>query len=242
MLCWFLLYNTVNQPWVYTVPSLLSLPLPVPHPTPLGCHRAPGWGPRVMQQLPPALYVTRCGVCVGAALNSSRPLLPLLHPRLCSPCVCFYFSSTHRFISTILLDSTYIYIYIHINIRCLFFWLTSLCIRDLSSSTSLAQTQIHSFLWLSDIPLFRDHNFFTHSSADGQLGGFHLLAVVALRSFSVLLITLQSQISCLVYSIRHVAESVIQEYSQIVFNEYVSWAERTHARRCYLTKGLELYR
>ena len=136
----------------------------------------------------------------------------------------------------------HIYIYIHINIRCLFFWLTSLCIRDLSSSTSLAQTQIHSFLWLSDIPLFRDHDFFTHSSADGQLGGFHLLAVVALRSFSVLLITLQSQISCLVYSIRHLAESVVQEYSQIVFNEYESWVERTHARRCYLTKGLELYR
>ena len=28
------------------VPSLLNLPLPPPfHPTPLGCHRAPGWAP-----------------------------------------------------------------------------------------------------------------------------------------------------------------------------------------------------
>ena len=38
----------------------------------------------------------------------------------------------------------------------------------------------HSFLWLSDIPLhtYIYHIFFIHSSADGHLGCFHILAIV----------------------------------------------------------------
>ena len=36
-----------------------------------------------------------------------------------------------------------------------------------------------SFLWLSNIPLcLTDHNFFIHSSVDGHLGCFHVLAIV----------------------------------------------------------------
>ena len=35
------------------VPSLLNLPpIPLLHPTPLGCHRAPGWAPCITQQIP----------------------------------------------------------------------------------------------------------------------------------------------------------------------------------------------
>ena len=49
MLCWFLLYNEVNQPYV---PSLLYLPPKSPHPTPLGHHRAPSWVPCAVQHLP----------------------------------------------------------------------------------------------------------------------------------------------------------------------------------------------
>ena len=39
--CWFLLYNHVNQPHVYTCPLPLETPshLP-PHPAPQSCHRA----------------------------------------------------------------------------------------------------------------------------------------------------------------------------------------------------------
>ena len=36
----------------------------------------------------------------------------------------------------------------------------------------------HSFLWLSNIPLYMSHIFFIHSSADGHLGCFHVLAIV----------------------------------------------------------------
>ena len=35
-----------------------------------------------------------------------------------------------------------------------------------------------SFLWLSNIPLCMYHNFYIHSSVDGHLGCFHVLAVV----------------------------------------------------------------
>ena len=35
-----------------------------------------------------------------------------------------------------------------------------------------------SFLWLSNIPLYMYHIFFIHSSVDGHLGCFHVLAIV----------------------------------------------------------------
>ena len=36
----------------------------------------------------------------------------------------------------------------------------------------------HFFLWLSNIPLYIHHIFFIHSSVDGHLGCFHVLAIV----------------------------------------------------------------
>ena len=36
----------------------------------------------------------------------------------------------------------------------------------------------HSFLWLSSIPLYLNHIFFIHSSVNGHLGYFHVLAIV----------------------------------------------------------------
>ena len=44
--CVGLWYNSVNRPWLHMHPLLLNLP-PLPHPTPLGHHRAPGWAPCV---------------------------------------------------------------------------------------------------------------------------------------------------------------------------------------------------
>ena len=42
---------------------------------------------------------------------------------------------------------------------------------------SLQVIQFHSFLWLSNIPLYT-HTVFIHSSADGHLGCFCVLAIV----------------------------------------------------------------
>ena len=43
----------------------------------------------------------------------------------------------------------------------------------------LQMALFHSFLWLSNIPLYiLYHIFFTHSSVDGPLGCFHVLAIV----------------------------------------------------------------
>ena len=44
---------------------------------------------------------------------------------------------------------------------------------------SLQMALLHSFLWLSDIPLCNMyHIFFIHSSVDGHLGCFHVLDIV----------------------------------------------------------------
>ena len=55
-----------------------------------------------------------------------------------------------------------------------FLFLTSLCIIFLGSSISLELTQMCSFLWLSNI----HHNFLIHSSVDGHLCCFRVLAIV----------------------------------------------------------------
>ena len=46
-------------------------------------------------------------------------------------------------------------------------------------SLSLQMTKFHSLLWLSNIPcVYIRHIFFIHSSVDGHLGCFHVLATV----------------------------------------------------------------
>ena len=52
----------------------------------------------------------------------------------------------------------------------------SLTYGVLDLSTSVQVTQIHSFLWLNNIPLY--HNFFIHSSFYRHLGCFYVLAIV----------------------------------------------------------------
>ena len=43
----------------------------------------------------------------------------------------------------------------------------------------LELTQTHSFLWPNNIPLYiGTHSFFIHSSVDGHLDCFHVLAIV----------------------------------------------------------------
>ena len=52
MLCWFLPYNKMNQPYMYMSPLPLELLSHChPHPTTIGCHRAPAWAPCIIQLL-----------------------------------------------------------------------------------------------------------------------------------------------------------------------------------------------
>ena len=59
------------------------------------------------------------------------------------------------------------------------FWLHSVW-QSLDPSMCLHMVQFHSYLWLSDIPLYvcMYHIFFFHSSVDGHLGYFHVLSIV----------------------------------------------------------------
>ena len=76
----FLLYNKVNQLYIYIYPHISSLlhfpPSHTSYPTPLGHHKAPSCSPCAMQQLPTSylFYIWQC-IYVNAIL-SQCPSLP----------------------------------------------------------------------------------------------------------------------------------------------------------------------
>ena len=128
MLCQFLLYNKVNQLYVYTyplIPSLWHLP-----PTSLSHHS------RLSQSTEPVL----CGcfpLAIHFAFSSVYMSMPLSHfvPAYPSPspchqvhslCLHLYSCPATRFFSTIFLDS----IYLHQHTVFGFLFLTSLCMTD----------------------------------------------------------------------------------------------------------------
>ena len=90
MLCYFLLYNEVNQLCVYIYPLPLGPPchLTPPHPTHLGHHRAPSWAPWAIQQVPtsylfytwPCTYVNP-NLPIHHTLHSPQPPCPHLGPK-----------------------------------------------------------------------------------------------------------------------------------------------------------------
>ena len=112
MLCWFLLYNSSNQPQAYKYPVPLGPPSHAAlHPIPLGHHRAElsslccAAASCQLSILHMVMYM--CGA--SFSLNSSHPLLPLLCQQVCSQCLCLYACPTDRFIGTIFLDSIYVH-------------------------------------------------------------------------------------------------------------------------------------
>ena len=73
-------HMTVQISHNYTyIPSLLSLP-PVPHPTPLGHHRVPGWAPALYCNFLPAICFTQDSVYMLMLLS---PFVPLSPPPTC---------------------------------------------------------------------------------------------------------------------------------------------------------------
>ena len=61
-----------------------------------------------------------------------------------------------------------------------FLFLTYFTLYDRQTRASFTppqMTQFCSFLWLSNIPLYIYHIFFIHSSVDGHLSCFHVLAI-----------------------------------------------------------------
>ena len=85
------------------------------------------------------------------SLSFLYPLLTPLFPKTIL-CVCLYFCPTNRFISTIF-SRFYIYALIY-NICFSVSDLFHSVYQALVSSTSLALTHMHSFLWLSNIPVY----------------------------------------------------------------------------------------
>ena len=82
ILCWILSYINMNQPQVCICFFLLEPPSHLlPHPTPLGCHRALVCALCVMYQSPTGhLFYIRWCICF--------PLYSLSSPSLCPPTLC----------------------------------------------------------------------------------------------------------------------------------------------------------
>ena len=101
----------------------------------------------------------------------SHPLLPTLGPQICSLCLCLHCCPANRFISTIFLDSVYMYIWY------LFF---SFWFHSVGSAISLELAQMCSFLWLSNSPLYicTTTSLSIHLLMDMNLGCSHVLATV----------------------------------------------------------------
>ena len=120
-------------------PSCFSL-----HPTALGCHRALGWAPCVIQQIPTGSH-THMVICMFPCYSpsSSHSLLPPVCPKVCSLSV-----STAALQIGSWVPSSYIP-YTCVNTQYLFFlWLTSLCITD-SRFIHLIRTHSHAFFFFS---------------------------------------------------------------------------------------------
>ena len=112
MLCQFLLYNKVNQLYVYIyphIPSLLSLlaTLPIPPLQVFTNHGAEL--PVLCNSFPLAIYFTFSSVYMSMPLSH---FVPASHsppcPQVCSLRLHLYSCPATRFISTVFLDSIYI--------------------------------------------------------------------------------------------------------------------------------------
>ena len=92
------------------IPSFLNLPPTSSCTHPLDCHSAPRRAPLLYSNFPLAIcfiYVLCRFPCYPLSL--SHPLLPTLCPQVCSLALCFYSCPANSSISTIFLDSIYVW-------------------------------------------------------------------------------------------------------------------------------------
>ena len=108
---------------------------------------------------------------------SSRPHPLPQSPNDYSIHLCLFCCPTYRVIITIFLNS--IYINTSILYWCFSFWLTSLCIIG-STFIHLIRTDSNVFFLMAELYsiMYIYHSFLIHSSADGHLGCFHILAII----------------------------------------------------------------
>ena len=97
-------------------------------------------------------------------------------PHVCYLCLRLCSCPATRFICTI-----FSRFFIHMLIYNICFPLSDLLHsvwQTLCPSTSAPMTQIHSFFWLSNLPLNTHHTFFVHPSVGGHLGCLCVLPIV----------------------------------------------------------------
>ena len=88
----------------------LPSPLPPPHPTQRGHHRALGGAAYAYRTFLLAMWFTHGSVFMSVlSPNSSHLSFPHV-PTYCSPCLCLYSCPANRFTWAIFLDSTYMFI------------------------------------------------------------------------------------------------------------------------------------
>ena len=102
-------------------------------------------------------------------------------------CICVSFAVSHTGLSLKHLSKFCIYMEfsycmefsVSILYWCFSFWLTSLCIIG-SSFIHLIRTNSNVFFLMAErySIVYMYHSFFIHSSADGHLGCFHVLAII----------------------------------------------------------------
>ena len=140
ILCWFLLYISMNQPQGYVC---TRHPEPPSHPPPQA-NRALALGALRHTSGSHWLSLLHMVTCMFQcySLKSSHPLLPPLNPKVCSLCLCLLGYPVGLSVPSFSI------LFICINIRYLSFsfWLTSLYMIGSGPSASLELAQIYSFL------------------------------------------------------------------------------------------------
>ena len=137
--------SAMNQPQVDIHPLPFKTPSHLPlHPTPLGCHRAPGLGSlhhtgnfHQLSVLHMVMYMFQC-----YSLNSSHPLLLQLSSQVLPLhlCICFCSSNIHQYHFTRFHVYAFIY-YIYFSLSDLLHSVS----QFLGSSTSVKLTRIVPF-------------------------------------------------------------------------------------------------
>ena len=161
MLCWFLLYNKVNQLDVYIFPFPLGPPFHhTPQPTSLGHHRAQSWAPCAIRQVPIAVYFTHGSVYMSIPISQFiPPSLPPPCPHVHSLCLHLYSCPANRFICTIFEVSTYMHWYTIF----VFLFLTYFTLHSVWQTPDLS-TSLQFAFWLKGNVLLWQLNHFCYCS------------------------------------------------------------------------------